>query len=104
MKPSKSTTGSISTSFSSFTFFDLETIEDCGDGDPNGVFGKVEARANPVHNKRQDTLMSTSESQWTGLLSRTWKVYEPSSEPKQNTVSTGTSRIKCSGCNVPGEE
>ena len=68
-----------------FRFLNLKTIEDCSDGDPNGVVGEVEARANPAHNKRQES----SARRWSSLLSRTWRVCGPSSKPKRDALSTG---------------
>jgi hypothetical protein len=59
-KPPKPTTGSIPTLFSPH-FSDLKTIEGRGDDDPDGVIGEAEARADPAHNKYEESLMDMGE-------------------------------------------
>jgi len=53
-----------------FCFSDLKTIENRGDGDPDGVIGEVEARADPAHNKDEGGLMGLGERMGRGYFRR----------------------------------
>jgi hypothetical protein len=78
MKPSEVSYGFDLHAILGFRFSDLKTIEDRGDGDPNGVIGEVKAWAE-AHTR---TLRQT-QSRWNRLA---WKVLA-FSNPKAVEVS-----------------